>query len=432
MTIATRSRATGIMLAPLRWLERSRGWRRRLLIVAYLIVGLIGGVLIWRATSLNNLPDVGDPFDVKAFVRSSWVAESEDAFVLYRKAGEAMKNSTVTNNWNLMWLAVRSGWTKAPPEVREWTESNREALKIWREGTKRPGGIPERLEKMGRFDETPLNHKLYYLGQAALLEGSKFQEAGDLAGALEWYLAAARSCHHLSNKSRLSWRQTAENIGDQTRDRLIAWAFDPRTNATLLRKALDEVLSLDARTPPTSDALKAEYISLIRSVGDPSRMVKESGSQLNLSYSHEQTGRWLAAYILLRREPERARRVVQLFFANWLAQCDKPVASRPRLIGNDPRYPIWGVYVADPTAAPGARAIAPERLFAWLDSTMLTWRVLTMYPMNFPDAFRDRQSRSVLIVTLAEQLYQRETGRESPSVQALVPKYLKAVPEGYK
>ena len=118
MTTATRNRPLGVLLAPLRLLERSRGWRRRLLIVLYLLVGTILGLLIWRATSLNNLPDVGDPFDVKSFIASSRVPESEDAFVLYRKAGGAMKDSIVTSNYNGLWKSVSGGWAKTPPEKK--------------------------------------------------------------------------------------------------------------------------------------------------------------------------------------------------------------------------------------------------------------------------------------------------------------------------
>src|SRR4051812_7678092 len=79
-----------VLLAPLRWLERSRGRRRRLLIVLYVILGTIAGLLAWRATSLDGLPDVGDPFDVEAFVAASRVPEADDAFAFYRRAAEVL------------------------------------------------------------------------------------------------------------------------------------------------------------------------------------------------------------------------------------------------------------------------------------------------------------------------------------------------------
>ncbi|MDB5353491.1 MAG: hypothetical protein JWN86_4738 [Planctomycetota bacterium] len=432
MTVATRIRPGGVLLAPLRWLERTRGWRRRLLIVLYLFVGMILGVLIWRSTSLNNLPDVGDPFDVEAFVLASRVPESEDAFVLYRKAGESMKIASVTNDWSGLWKAVQGGWAKASPEVKAWVADNRAPLDLWRRGTLRRSGIAENPATIRRFDDTSLSLQLHFMGQAALLEGSRLESEGDRRGALDWYLAVARSCHHLTINSRIPWHDSATSLGQQTRDRMIAWARDPKTDAASLRSAIDVIQALDAKTSPTSDMLKVEYLSLVHSLGDPAGMARASGSAGELGLNYQAMRRWYEAYWFLRREPERGRRVVQLFFANWLAHCDKPVADRPRIVSDQATYPSMGMYKADPTAPFAARAIEPDRLFGWLDSTNVTCRFLTMYPNYVPDAIQEHQSRGVLLVTLAEQLYLRENGKESPSVQALTPKYLKTIPDGYK
>ena len=146
-TFRQRFRPLEILLAPLRWLERSRGWRRRVLMVAYLFVGVVIGFFIWLATSLNDLPDIGDPFDVKSFIKSTEIAESDDAFVLYKKAVDRLRyEPAVTQNWTPILLAIRSGWTKTNPEIRSWVEANRESLNLWREGTTRPDGVAENLK----------------------------------------------------------------------------------------------------------------------------------------------------------------------------------------------------------------------------------------------------------------------------------------------
>ena len=108
-----RVRPIDVMLAPLRLLERSRGWRRRWLIVAYACLLLVAGFFVWWGTSLNDLPDVGDPFDVEAFVDASRVPESEDAFVLYRKAAGAYRDHVIAHDWNVTYPAMRGGWAKA-------------------------------------------------------------------------------------------------------------------------------------------------------------------------------------------------------------------------------------------------------------------------------------------------------------------------------
>src|SRR4051812_20680935 len=84
MTTAARARlritASGVLLAPARWLERARGRGRVMLVALYLLVGAVAGVFIWRAVSLNDLPDVGDPFDVEAEAAIDMPA-AENAFV---------------------------------------------------------------------------------------------------------------------------------------------------------------------------------------------------------------------------------------------------------------------------------------------------------------------------------------------------------------
>lgn len=47
-----------------------------------------GGVAIWWKTSLNGLPDIGDPFDVSAF-RAIKMPDEQNAFSYYRRAGKA-------------------------------------------------------------------------------------------------------------------------------------------------------------------------------------------------------------------------------------------------------------------------------------------------------------------------------------------------------
>src|SRR4051794_35272117 len=109
-----------VLLAPLLWLERARGRKRRALLLAYAAVGLVVGLLTWRAVSLNGLPEVGDPFDVAAF-ESVRVPDDRNAFVLYRQAVAQWKRTAGTSD-----LATPSrgdatgGWSKASPAVRAW------------------------------------------------------------------------------------------------------------------------------------------------------------------------------------------------------------------------------------------------------------------------------------------------------------------------
>ena len=51
-----------IVQLPLRPIERSRGWRRVVLLVFYGLIVLCTWAILWRRSQLAALPDVGDPF----------------------------------------------------------------------------------------------------------------------------------------------------------------------------------------------------------------------------------------------------------------------------------------------------------------------------------------------------------------------------------
>ena len=266
-------RPLGVLLAPLRWLERARGRRRLLLIVLYLIVGLFAAVLVWVAASLNNLPDVGEPFDVAAFVASAGVPESENAFALYRKAVEAYRDAPPARDWNRMWPAMRNGWATAGTDIQGWVLGNREALDLWRKGTERPRALAEPLDALRSLEDGSLP-KLSLLTEAAILEGARREAQGDRAAALDWYLAGLRACVHYSTNSRLEWRNLAVMLEDPLHARMVAWARDPATDAALLKRAARAVAEIDAAAPPVSGNLKAEYLSVSHALDDLPRLAR--------------------------------------------------------------------------------------------------------------------------------------------------------------
>lgn len=432
MATATRSRIRPIdvVLAPLRWLERARGWKRRLLICGYLIVGMILVFFGWWGASLNGLPDVGDPFDVDAFVEGSRPRDSDDAFVLYRRASGSLRDHPGASaaDWNTMWSTVRAGWPNARPATRAWVESNRDALSTWREGTTRPGALPESLDSVRSFSRDALVDRMLWLAYAAILEGAKREAEGDRSAALDWYLAVLRSCRHQSTRSRLDWRQQASGIESLLHDRLVAWASDPKADPSDLIRAANAIAEIDARMPPISENLKVEYIALDRALGDLPRLARAIDSASASGYEYDQLGGWMRAYWFVKREPERSRRLARLFFANWLAHCDDPASSAPKIVPNSDRGPIWGLYEG---RGKGAWTIDPEALFGWLESTVMLRRFVPMYPYLTPNIARERQARATLIVLIAEKAYALERGMSPASTGDLVPRYLQAIPSEY-
>ena len=112
--------------------------------------------------------------------------------------------------------------------------------------------------------------------------------------------------------------------------------------------------------------------------------------------------------------------------ANWLAEVDKPPSRRSRLARVAPP-----IYEGDPTAIADSRALPPETLAKWLDSSMLASRLFRGLDRYADWVERERRRQARLIVHLTDQLYRREHGQPPPNPRALVGPYLKVLPEGY-
>ena len=151
--------------------KRLRQLARVTLVLAIGLAVAASAFAIWWLTSLNGLPDIGDPFDVAAF-RAFSVPDNQNAFTYLRRASEKLTP--------IVGMAGRNGadpgelkfsWSIANPTLREWAEANREAFELFQQGAEQadaanPAGDP----KDNRF----IDGRLISL---ALLEASRRQES---------------------------------------------------------------------------------------------------------------------------------------------------------------------------------------------------------------------------------------------------------------
>lgn len=431
--LATQRRAAGYVLAPLVWVERVKGRKRLALLALYGLFALLVGSLIWRATSLRTLPDLGEPFDVAAF-QAYRVPPEEDAFTLYRQAVAAYIFSAETQDYARMWAFNRGGWSQASPALREWVEQNRDALKLWRQGTDRIRAMPDPPEVVYRHPSKPRAiESLMRFNWMALLEGSRLEEAGDMAGAWGWYNAALRASRHVGMHATLMDRALGAAMLSAAADRVAPWAADPRVDAATLRRALNDLITIEAMTGPNSDAIKAEYLGLTWAADNPDRWLDYDRPEFSL-YS-----RYPALFGLVKfykREPERSRRVLKIIYAHWLAYADRPPAQRPRMsetrmIGNQ-SFPDFPYYVA-PGKEDAAHPLSPDRLYGWYNSMAYMTCLALGFNYSLPQCDIERNARSVLIVTMADYLYQRERGKMPNRAEDLVAEgYLKSLPPEYE
>ncbi|MDR3623173.1 MAG: hypothetical protein P4L85_27720 [Paludisphaera borealis] len=417
-----------LMTAPFRWFLRSK-WRVFGAVVA--VLAMAAAPPLWWATQLVGLPDVGDPFDVEAF-QTETIPDDQNAFVLYRRAEglfKLRKSSPDTSTKVL--LDPLSRWSTTVPENRRWAEVNRDVLALYRRGADRPDALDSSLMTSGGGPELDAFRAFQLL---AFLEASRLEEQGDMAGAWGWYRANLRMVHHVGSRGTLLRRSYAQSWHVSLRKRAAAWAADARTTPAQLRQALDDVLACEAIAPSESYTLKAEYLNVIK---DQSAWRRRGFSKppwwekaFPILASHlipEQRAAIADAWSLWRRDSERCRRLVGLVAANRLAFYDLPPDRRP---SPDPGVSSCDLYAFGPEAPAKARALAPEAIGRWLDSTDRSLGAIDF--LNWwGQRIKEVANHRELVLLLATQLYRRDHGADPPKPEALVGPYLKSLPPAY-
>jgi len=414
--------------------RRTRQLLRVLSALTFVLVLCAAAVFIWRQTSLVNLPDIGDPFDV-ATMRAGTLPGDRDAFVIFRQAKSKLGPLPGLPRAVLN-AGPAVGWSKADPKIREWVEANREALDLFKVGAEQPDGWAHPLD-----NETAFVHERMNVRDSvwlALLEGSRLEERGDMAGAWAWYRTVLVWRAHVMRRGTGFERLFATLNGKGLQPRVAIWAANPKTHVLELRRALDDVIACEPKPEWEKSSLKVEYVLAMRELDrsdrglanedDEERAFRIGGAPWPANLV--QTAFSIRRFLL--REPERSRRVLRLAFANWLAHAEiderhrKP-AVRARFRSAGSMSSVF-FYAAGPAAPAAARRLLPQDLAQWLVTAPDAKRLLCQWP--WPSiALQERRDYRALMIVLAEELYRRAHGRLPSSEDDLVGTYLKALPD---
>jgi hypothetical protein len=410
--------------------KRFRQLLRLMLVLTICLAVAAAALAIRWLTSLNGLPDIGDPFDVAAF-RTFRLPGDQNAFAFFRRA------------WHALGPDPGIDWSETNPEFRAFVEANRPAVELIIKGAGQVDGISgpvgEPLPGENNADGVPLQASSWGLISIMLVEGGLREQRGDMAGAWDCYRAVLRMTVHVRRRERLMDRACVNLNLPSLRKHLATWAGDTRTTIDQVRRALEEVV--ECRPIPEWDAftLKIEYLDLMRfldrRVVPPPGQIEEEWTYrlgemrlpVDLALDLYQVKRGLA------REPERSRRVIRLLFANWLAHVEHPGQPKPAARA---RFHIAkqtnGVllYHVSPDAPAEARALSPQEVASWLLTTNDAKLALRNGSHAWPTV-RGTEQRIYrdLLVLLAGEIYRREHGAAPPSDEALVGTYLKSLPD---
>ena len=128
--------------------KRLRQLARVTLVLAICLAVAAAALAIWWSTSLNGLPDIGDPFDVAAF-RAFRIPDDQNAFTYLRRASEKLTPIVGMEGENGADPGdLKFSWSIANPTLREWAGEHREAFELFLQGAERsdaanPAGDPQ-------------------------------------------------------------------------------------------------------------------------------------------------------------------------------------------------------------------------------------------------------------------------------------------------
>ncbi len=390
----------------------ARHWKR--LFGSGLALFLVGS-WAWWALQLWGLPDIGDPFDVASFL-SVRVADDRNAFIDYSYAASLHKGINrkfQANNTVYNLLDVPVDWAHANPTWRDYLAQSTETLRLWRLGAEKPEALYDHPGSLSFRTSLELSQELRSMSRLAVVEGMRLEAEGDVAAAWGWYRAVLRSSRHSGQHGFQIERLVGATIYDDASKALNRWATNPKVDAALLRRALDELIAIDAMTVTPSETIKTEYLLFVAELDDPfliddlmitnlpADQPNDWCQDLPISVGNKKVIQ--GTRLSLAQDRERSLRLARLMTANWLAEVEKPPSQRSKVFREVPT-----IYEVDP---PGSQALSAEKLSEWLDSSLLAikhFRWLKNYVVVID---RERVRQAKLVENLANELSKREHGQ---------------------
>jgi hypothetical protein len=419
-----------------RWaIRRARQLAMVVLILTTVMALGACGVMLRRATCLIELPDVGDPFDFAAF-RSFKVPADQDAFANFRQAASKLRPMPPLPT-ALRRAGPTVSWAQADEDLRGWVTGNQEALQLFCRGAERADGNAAPLENPLVNTITDLN--LGQLACLAYLNASRLEHEGDMSGAWAGYRAILRSKAHVIHRGTAFDRFAADYLFRGLEPRVAAWSSHRKTDAALIRRALEDVHATEPKPEWEEFSLKLDYLQMTSTLDRRDRALDFAGDENHaMQFAGEPLPPELAnalhaAQGFLINEPERSRRVLRLAFANWLSHIREQDPGRRKpavrvifsLLNQSTYLPFYAVGAVPRTTA---SAITPSDLASWLLSTHDAKALLRHRPLT-TIAITEKREHRALVVALAEELYHRDHGSRAPSEESLVGTYLDHLPD---
>lgn len=384
-----------------------------------LFVLLLFSPFLIRGYRISQLPDIGEPFDVAALLKS--LPPPDDQAEQLLADAKKLHREPMSAEIDLINEVNESGWTPAADPLRTWLSDNAGMLREFRRAIE--------LEAWSRPFQT--NHDAEAVIESVQLQRAFIRLAqtqaectladGDADASWVWIQLMLRQSGHVARHGELLNRLVSNALTAVAFRSVQRFTESPIVTSDQLRKALADLQRFHADFPAKSDAFRWEYIRNWNNglrLSDPYTKTLLQGNHPSLDLngipmSLRGTTIWLLG------DPDYSERAAKLVIQNWIDQVDLPPRRRSPVLGTK-------VKVFD---CPGSSSlISNQKLSHKVNEHCLA-------KFYFGDGIRAIESMdriearwpAIELVT-ACQLYHRLHGEFPPTLSDLVPDILTTLP----
>lgn len=317
------------------WILERNGWRAWLRLVALLSIPMIGLPVAVAVYRVYEIPAAVPGFTPDRVLQPVTAEQTETA-TMYRRAialRVPMKDSNVPSPTNYDRLNVADDAPPLTAAERSWLEQNHASLQMSLEAARRASCVF--YDPATRLVDSPMSdiQAMRELANLLLLEGRRRESDGDLANALECYLAVIKVAQHVSTKATGLQFLIGDEIEASAYGRLLRWVALPEQSPGRIRTAIAQLDALFQSAPQLSDSLMIDYVTFRRALtSDWANLAFDSGSDGSVStaaivlqylpWEHRRAQRFL---------DYRASRAVQAVSETYRAQAANTTPNTSRL-----------------------------------------------------------------------------------------------------
>jgi hypothetical protein len=205
---------------------------------------LVLSPFLYRAYRIAEVPDIDEPFDLKAF-GSVEIAPAENAMTHYALAVKMLRHPTHSSFGDELDKFRTDGWPAASADLRKWLEDNQHALVEWRKGTSLTQSVEVPPKDLSWNILFPVTQQCRHLTELARLQAERCQHDGDPKQAWDWLHGGLRCSRHVEQHGSLIHRYVGSALQALIAEGVVRWSAHPDVPVELLREAIADVSSAD-------------------------------------------------------------------------------------------------------------------------------------------------------------------------------------------